>query len=292
MIVTESQKRKTSALRAKVQRFKRIKVSRIQGSLLPGPGQTDVAVPIVVPAADDVEPAGMEAAHAHASAIRVEVRTSDVGVLEQPNAFGEEIADDGVDQHTSCWCFLVAVEKRLLFIPRLRCRVVDRSLADQMPSDLALVLGERLLVVPCILVGVEELVLDPATEFADRQREGHNKDVCVLAGQEDFLGERHIGEIRELLLRGVDPEVLDRLFDAEDGDASGPCPGLARRGLEATVFDQSHHLRGEVVALGLDDILCKPEVETGRLECIEQLITLTTGHFWAHDGIHRIPSFR
>ena len=126
------------------------------------------------------------------------------------------MADDRVDHHLSLRRFLVFREERLLFVPRLVRRVGDRDLADQLPTDLTLVLRERLLVVPGVVVAVEELALDLAANVEDRHREHGDENVRVLAGRELFLGERNLGEIGELLLRGVNPEVLDRFLDAEE----------------------------------------------------------------------------
>jgi len=65
-------------------------------------------------------------------------------------------------------------------------------------------------------VAVEELALDLATDVEDRHREDGDEDVGVLAGLQRLLGKRNFGQGGGLRSRGVDPEVLDRLLDAEE----------------------------------------------------------------------------
>ena len=80
----------------------------------------------------------------------VEIDAANVDLLEQTLLSGEKVADHGVNHDPSSRRFLVFREECLLIAPRLRGRVGDRFLADQLPADFALVLGERLLVIPVL----------------------------------------------------------------------------------------------------------------------------------------------
>lgn len=277
-------------IRAEAQGFKRDKPSRDQGSLLPGSGHPEAAAADAAPVVADEQTLGTEEAHVDAVAVRDEIRTADVDVLEQTLASDEEVADDRVDHHLSLRRFLVFREERLLFVPRLVRRVGDRDLADQLPTDLAPVLRERLLVVPSIVVAVEELALDLATNVEDRHREHGDEHVGVLGSRKGLLGVRDLGEKSELLPRGVDPEVLDRFLDAEEvpsHDLAGA--HLRGRRLEAAVLDQPHDLDAELVVLGVDDLLGQRSGEADGFELVEELVALTSRHFVAHHGFHGIP---
>lgn len=184
--------------------------------MLPGSRQADVGDAAVIPAEADVEPDGIEAADVDTGTARVEIHATNVDVLEQSLPGGEEVADHGVDHDPSGRRLLVFREECLLLVPRLRRRVGDRRLANEVPADLALVLGERLSVVPVLVVeqGLAGLLGD-ATNVQDREREHRNENVRVLHGHERLFGERYLGEVRELLLRRADPEVLNCFLDAK-----------------------------------------------------------------------------
>lgn len=203
---------------AEAQVFKRCKLSRVQGSLLPGTRQAEeVNAEVVVPAVD-VETPGNEVADVDTVTARAEIDATNVDLLEQTFSSGEEVTNHGVNHNPSSRRFLIFREESLLIVPCLRCRVGDGFLADQLPADFTLVLGERLLVVPVLRVkqGLIGLLLDDATDVEDRQREYSDENVRVLAGRKHFLAERNFGQVGELLLRGVNPEVFDRFLDAEE----------------------------------------------------------------------------
>ncbi len=203
---------------AEAQVFKRCKLSRVQGSLLPGTRQGDTVNAVVVVPAVDKETLGVEAADVDTVTVRVEIDATNVDLLEQTFSSGKEVTDHGVNHNPSSRRFLVFREEGLLIVPCLRGRVGDGFLADQLPADFTLVLGERFFVVPVLRVkqGLVGLLLDDATDVEDRQREYGDENVRVLTGREHFLAERNFGQVGELLLRGVNPEVFDRFLDAEE----------------------------------------------------------------------------
>ncbi len=119
-------------------------------ALLPGRRDTDTVVAINVIPAVDIETKGIEEADIDTTTARAEINATNIDLLEQSLADGEEVADHGVNHDPSSRCFLVFREECLLIVPGLRGRVGDRFLADQNPADFALVLGERLLVIPVL----------------------------------------------------------------------------------------------------------------------------------------------
>jgi len=222
----------------------------LKGSRITASEQTQhrcYVVTAVAPEAADAETALIEVTDEDVATARVEIHATNVDVLEQTLSGGEEVADHGVNHDPSGGRLLVFRQEGLLLVPRLRRRVGDRCLADQLPADLAFVLGERLLVVPVLVVeqGLGRLLGD-ATNIEKRERERCDENVRVLGGDERLFGERHFGEIRELLLRGVHPEVLDRFLDTEvvlAHDLAGEL--LARRRLVAAVDHQPCDVRDE-----------------------------------------------
>ncbi len=187
-----------------------------QVSELPSRGHPDEVDAAIDPEAVDVQAARKEEADVDPVAERVDIRTPDVNVLEEPFAGGQEVADDRVDHHASFGRFLLVGEQRLLLVPGLAGRIRDGGLTDQMPCRLAVILRERLLVVPGILVAVEELALYFAADLDDRHREDDNEDVGVLALAEFSFCERDLSKCRELRSRWLHAEVPDRFLDAEE----------------------------------------------------------------------------
>ena len=173
---------------------------------------------MVVPTVVDVEPVGIEVADVDTVTVRVEIDATNVDLLEQTLPSSEEVADHGVNHDPSSRRFLIFREECLLIFPCFRGRVGYRFLTDQLPPDFSLVFGEGLFVIPILRVKQRPvgLLLGDTADVEDRQREKCDKNVCVLAGLQHFLAERNFGESGELLLRDINPEVFDRLFDAEE----------------------------------------------------------------------------
>src|ERR1035437_1847697 len=182
-------------------------------SEFPSNRQPDATVAVVADPAVDVETAGIEDANDDTVNVQVERGRANVDALEQSFAGCEEVADDGVDHHLRRGRLLVLREECLLFAPGLSGRVIDRSLPNELPTDVALVLGEDLLVVP--VLGVE-LVRRLTSNVENRHREHSDEDVGVLARGENFLTPRHFSEVSELLLRRVNSEVQNGFLDAEE----------------------------------------------------------------------------
>ena len=217
---------------------------RAEGSMssvgLPSGGHTEGVVAAVAPeVAVDAETAGTEVADVDTVAVRVHTRTADVDFLEQPFSSREKVADDRVDHRAGSRRLLVALEQSLLFRPCLAGRVHDRRLPDELPLRLAFLLGEGLPVVPVLIVEqASGLCRDLAADLEDRELEDCSEHVSVAAGLKRRLGERDLGEDRELRRRGFHAEVLHRFLDAEEvlpHDLTGVL--LARRRFEATVHD-------------------------------------------------------
>jgi len=100
--------------------IKRIESSRSQGSYeLPSRGQTDAVVVESAPAAADAQATRSEAANVDPAAARDDIRTTDIDVLEQPFASGQEVADDRVDHYPGGRRLLILGEKSLLLVPGL-----------------------------------------------------------------------------------------------------------------------------------------------------------------------------
>lgn len=247
-------KKKKSLLRKnspKAQVVKRNKFLRSQGSELPSRGQTEVAEAVIDPvAADDAQAIRIEVADEDPVAVRIDIQTANVDPFEEPLTGGQKVADDGVDHHPGSRRLLVLSKKSLLLVPGLAGRIVDRGLANQVPLRFSAILGEGLPVIPVLIVEQALVAGNLAVDLENRERKDGDEDVRVLALLECRLGERNFGKSGELLLRGIDPEVLDCFLDAEVVAAHDLAAALlACRRLEASVLDQPHHFRGKIVAL-------------------------------------------
>ena len=230
----------------------------------------------VVPAAADAEPAGIEKADVDTAAARAETGCADPDFLKQPLAGGEEVSDDSVDHHLGRVGFLLFRQESLLIAPVLAEGIRDRSLADQVPFDLSVLVREGLAIVPILLVeqarDVRHLGLSGLGPDRDeRDLEDGDEDMRVLAGRENFLGERNLGQVCHLAFRGVNPEVLHRLFKAEEVPAhDGPSFLMAGRGFDAAVPCVCGHAVRED-GFGVDTIDCDVGIIAERdhepLEC-------------------------
>lgn len=169
-----------------------------------------------MPAADG-QTLGTEVADVDAVTVRVEIRTADVELLEEPFAGCQIVADDRVDHHLRFRRFLVFRQERLLLGPVLARRVLDRGLPDQLPADRALVHGERFLVIPVLRIeqGLVGMLLGDAANVEDRQAGNSDEDVRVFARDQHIFAPRDVPEIGEVALRQCYSEVLHRFLDAE-----------------------------------------------------------------------------
>ena len=78
----------------KAQVFKRDKLSRVQGSLLPGTRQADEDIAAVVAPAADVETPGIEEADVDTVTVRVETGRPNVNAFEESDTTNLEIGHD------------------------------------------------------------------------------------------------------------------------------------------------------------------------------------------------------
>ena len=104
----------------KAQGIKRVKPSRIQGSVgLPGGGDGQTAKAKVIPAAVDQEAGSIEEAEVDAVAVRKHRRCANIDLFEQLSASGEVLPDDRVGQNLSGGHLIVLADQDLLFTPVL-----------------------------------------------------------------------------------------------------------------------------------------------------------------------------
>jgi len=254
---------------AKAQGFKRLEVSRIRGSELPGHGQTDMAVAAVVPAAVDAETIRTEVAEINAIAVRGEITAAHIDVLEQPFAGGQKVSDHGIDHFLSGGRVFVLAEQRLLFVPGLASGIGHLVLANQEPTDLAGLLGELLVVVP--VLAVEDLALagDLAPNVDDRQSEIGHQDMGVFVGPQYVFGERNVAQGLELLVSRGEAEALNAFFDTDHvpaHDLTGEL--LAGGGFVAATRDEDDRFLGQTVARTFNHCLCQLISQAGIFELL------------------------
>ena len=246
---------------------------------LPCRRQPDVAVPAVVPVVDDVETAGVEVADADPVAARVDIRATHVDVLEESLARGLEVADDRVDHHPSQRRLVMLAQEGLLLVPRLGRGLLDGRLAHEAPTGVVDLLGERLALVPVLVV--EEVVRLVAHTHERRAPEG-DQHVRVLTRTKRRLRERDHGEGRDQLRRRLHVEVLRHLLEAEHVAPHDGAGTVVVGGTERELTNGLLHRRAELVAAGddqLDGVAVEPQLVhglPGRSRCeVADLISLT-----------------
>ncbi len=204
--------------------------------LLPSGRDAQTVIGATIPAAVvDIETTDAEAADADTVAVRANAGRANVDLLEQPFAGGKEMADDGVDQNLGGRNLVVLAEQCLLVRPVFRSGVVDRGLADQLPRNLSTFAGERLFVVPFLVVE-QPFALHFLSGSSNGEREHGDEHVSVLALLERGLGKRNLRQVGELPTSRVGAEVPDGLFDTKEvlaHDLTGTL--LTRRRLKASV---------------------------------------------------------
>ncbi len=264
---------------------------QVRGSVvgLPSRGETEVRDAATIAPAADAQPKGTELTDEDTEAVRIEVGTPHVAILEKPLVGVQVVTHDGIDHHLGSRRLVLVGEKSLLLLIGLVGRVVDRRFLDEIPSHVSTILGEVLVVIPVLVV--EDLGGHLATNVDDGEWEDGDENVGVLLPFELRFGERNLGEEDELSSRGIDPEVLHRLFDTEEVlSHDAPCHFLARARLETSVFDEPHHLHGEVISFGVDELLGESVVQTCCFELEEHLVLFVYRQFvLAYDVRHRTP---
>jgi len=252
------------ARRSRIQERQALKDSKLTSLQLPGRRQPEGAETDAIRVVVDAETPRIEEADDDAVAVRAEIDTTDINIFEQPFPSSEEMANDGVNHRLSLQRFLIFREEHLLIVPRFVRRVGDWLFTNQSPTDLAFVFRELLVVIPGILVAVEDRLIDLATDIENRKLEDRNENVSIRALCEDFFAPRNFGQVGNLFFRGFDPEEFDRFLDTEKVPAHDPASFFLRRGqLESTVDGKSRQILDELI-VGVDAICDRTGVITER----------------------------
>ncbi len=214
----------------------------------------------------------IEVADVDTVTVRGHVADPRVDVRQELQTRRQEGQDDRVDEHAGRRGLVVLAEQGLLFLPRLGRRVRHDVLADEMPARLSLVLGERLVAIPGVVLGVEQM-LGALPEAHHGHREHGDQDVGVLARLEHGVAERDFLENLEVGLGRRDLQILDGLVDPDVvGAQDGTGRLLAHRRLVAARTDERHQLTGKLVALGVDDELCLGIAQTSGFQFSQELV--------------------
>lgn len=224
-----------------------------QGSELPSRREPQAGVPEAIPAAADVETPGTEAADAHANAVRVETRRTNVDALEQTDTTGQEVGRDEPGHLGSVRHVGGSIgEQGHLFGPVLVQRTRDRVLADDQPPEGDLVVpAEHLLRlrVPAVLLRVEVVGLESTdVEQGQGRRGAGDHDVIIrLAPVQDLDRRNGFRQLLNVLVGVDDRRTHDHdLLGRDEVVAEDRPSGAVVRRLGREAGDAVHHIRDEL----------------------------------------------
>lgn len=232
---------------------------KVRGSVgLPGRRDTEVVVAVVAPAAADAETVSVEVADEDPVATRAQIRAAGVDPLEQAFARREEVSDDRVDQNAGRGRLVELRQERLLVVPRLVRRALDRRLAHEMPLRLVGLLGrERVVRVPGVLLGVEQLRVLGA-DLLDGERQDEHQDVRLPDRLEVVGRERDLRNLLEL--HAVVLLALGAAEEVASHHLASRVLGQARRRVPTHQRQQSLTERGAAALQPLHRVIVQVEL--------------------------------